>query len=739
MDAVQGESDTTNNCSAAVEVEVAEPTAPDLEVGTPTVDDASPEPGGSFTLSATVTNAGDGSASATTLRYHRSADATITTTDAQVGTDAVDALAASGTSAESVRLTAPSNAGTYYYGACVDAVEGESDMTDNCSSPVGLDVVEPAAADPAPDLEVGTPTVDDASPKTGGSFTLSATVTNAGDGSASATTLRYYRSADATITTTDAEEGADAVDELAASGSSAESIALTAPTTSGTYYYGACVDAVEGESDTTDNCSSTVRVDAGEPTAPDLEVVGRPTMDDRRPEPGGSFTLSATVRNAGDGAASATTLRYYRSTNSTIATTDAEEGTDAVDELDASGSSAESIALTAPTTAGIYYYGACVDAVEGESDTTDNCSLPVRADVEVPTAPDLEVRRTTVDDSRPKTGGSFTLSATVRNAGDGAASATTLRYYRSADWRITTSDAQEGTDAVDELAASRSSAESIALTAPTTSGRYYYGACVDPVEGESDTTDNCSSAVRVDVTAPDLKVGTPTVDDASPPMGVSFTLSATVTNTGDIAASATTLRYYRSADATITTSDAEEGTDAVDELAASGSSAESITLTAPSMVGRYYYGACVDPVPNESNTENNCSAATQLTISEPRGYDLAVDSVVVNTASPTKGEPITFTVTVRNRGDVTSTGRSLESWFWHGWGNLCGSASNPTAADKVGEDRIDALSAGAEREYTVTATSTWAGLRTLSADLHFDRYDLLHRNDKECVTVEISE
>ena len=147
--------------------------------------------------------------------------------------------------------------GTYYYGACVDAVEGESDATDNCSSPVRVEVAEPTS----PDLEVGTPAVDDANPVTGGSFTLSATVTNAGDGAAPATTLRYHRSADAAITTSDAEVGADAVDELAASGSSAESIALTAPSTWGTYYYGACADAVEGESDATNNCSSAARVD----------------------------------------------------------------------------------------------------------------------------------------------------------------------------------------------------------------------------------------------------------------------------------------------------------------------------------------------------------------------------------------------------------------------------------------------------------------------------------------------
>ena len=467
------------------------------------MDDASLEPGESFTLSATVTNAGDGAAAATTLRYHRSSDATITTTDAQVGTDAVEALAASGSSAESIALTAPSTAGTYYYGACADAVEGESDTTDNCSSPVGLDVAESTAPDPAPDLEVGTPTVDDASPEPGESFTLSATVTNAGDGAAAATTLRYHRSSDATITTTDAQVGTDAVEALAASGSSAESIALTAPSTAGTYYYGACADAVEGESDTTDNCSSPVGLDVAESTAPDpapdLEV-GTPTVDDASPETGGSFTLTATVTNAGDGSASATTLRYHRSADATITTTDAQVGTDAVEALAASGSSAESIALTAPSTSGTYYYGACADAVEGESDTTDNCSSPVGLDVAESTAPDpaadLEVGTPTVDDASPETGGSFTLTATVTNAGDGSASATTLRYHRSADATITTTDAQVGTDAVDALAASGTSAESIALTAPSTSGTYYYGACVDAVQGESDTTNNCSAAVE---------------------------------------------------------------------------------------------------------------------------------------------------------------------------------------------------------------------------------------------------
>ena len=353
--------------------------APDLVVESPSVSDGSPDVGASFTLSATVRNRGDASSAATTLRYYRSTDATISGTDTEVGTDAVGSLAASGTSDESIGLTAPASVGTYYYGACVDAVTGESDTSNNCSSSVQVDVTEPPPS--TPDLVVGSPSVDDDSPETGGSFTLSATVSNDGDGGSAATTLRYYRSADATISGTDTQVGTDAVGALAASATSAESIDLTASSSPGTYYYGACVDAVTGESDTSDNCSSavTVTVTIVGP-APDL-VVGSPSVSDSNPDAGASFTLSATVRNSGDGGSVATTLRYYRSTNSTISTVDTEVGTDAVGALSASGTSDESISLTAPVSAGTYYYGACVDDVTGESDSNNNCSSAVTVTV----------------------------------------------------------------------------------------------------------------------------------------------------------------------------------------------------------------------------------------------------------------------------------------------------------------------------------------------------------------------
>ena len=112
-------------------------------------------------------------------------------------------------------------------------------------------------------------------------------------------------------------------------------------------------------------------------------------------------------------------LRFYQSTDSTITTGDTELGTDPVGGLDPSESGGGSIILTAPDTAGTYYYGACVEeAVTTESDTTNNCSLAIIVTVGAAPAPDLVMDSPTVDISAPAAGASFTLSAKVRNQGN---------------------------------------------------------------------------------------------------------------------------------------------------------------------------------------------------------------------------------------------------------------------------------------------------------------------------------
>ena len=254
-------------------------------------------------------------------------------------------------------------------------------------------------------------------------------------------------------------------------------------------------------------------------------VVETPTVDASAPAAGARFTLNATVRNQGSGRSASTTLRYYRSTDSTITTGDTAVGTDSVSGLNPSGNSAETISLTAPSTPGAYYYGACVDTVSDESDTTNNCSTAVTVTVGAAPAPDLVVDTPTVSESRPTAGASFTLNATVRNQGSGRSASTTLRYYRSTDSTITTGDTAVGTDSVNGLNPSGNSAETISLTAPSTPGAYYYGACVDTVSDESETTNNCSPAATVTVQGTNQPPRlTGEVDDKVVELGESFTV-----------------------------------------------------------------------------------------------------------------------------------------------------------------------------------------------------------------------
>ena len=113
---------------------------PDLVVESPSASPTTPSAGQLVLLSATVRNQGGAQAPATRLRFYRSSDATITRTDSALQTASVRALPPSDTVNSSISVNASSAAGTYYYGACVDSVQRESDTANNCSGAVGVTV-----------------------------------------------------------------------------------------------------------------------------------------------------------------------------------------------------------------------------------------------------------------------------------------------------------------------------------------------------------------------------------------------------------------------------------------------------------------------------------------------------------------------------------------------------------------------------------------------------------------------
>ena len=99
-------------------------------------------------------------------------------------------------------------------------------------------------------------------------------------------------------------------------------------------------------------------------------------------------------------------------------------------------------------------------------------------------------------------GAADTVTFTILNGGDGAADSTTATIHASGDSTITTDDGLIGdTLAVPGLAASDSTAVTIALNAgaSASAGTVYVGMCVEPVSGETDTGNNCSSAIKVTI------------------------------------------------------------------------------------------------------------------------------------------------------------------------------------------------------------------------------------------------
>ena len=327
---------------------------PDLIVESPSVSDSTLTPGQSFTLSATVRNRGTGSSAATTLRYYRSSNSTISTSDTQVGTDSVSGLSASGTSAESISLNAPSSAGTYYYGACVNSVTGESDTGNNCSDAVTVTVSSSSGSGGGGGGSSNTYSVGESLPNFPSGFFVPAQVSGGSFQFSQGRAVLGFRNGgliklqDGTTYTCIASGGCDVEGGRVTKGT----IRVTTGSSGG----------------------------GGNSGSPDL-IVESPSVSDSTLTTGQSFTLSATVRNQGTGSSAATTLRYYRSSNSTISTSDTQVGTDSVNGLSASGTSAESISLNAPSSAGTYYYGACVNSVTGESDTGNNCSDAVTVTV----------------------------------------------------------------------------------------------------------------------------------------------------------------------------------------------------------------------------------------------------------------------------------------------------------------------------------------------------------------------
>ena len=366
------------------------------------------------------------------------------------------------------------------------------------------------------------------------------------------------------------------------------------------------------------------------PRPPDLEIRNFDVSDDDV-KPGEEFRLEAEIRNNGPGKSEPTEIYFYYQASDEEDVRVAGKGKVEVPSLRKDERREVFLTVTAPMTPHTDYdYGAILPPDIPETydaelvDPTRQIRLNNIAEVvrvEVRSDPDLIVESISVRDGEVTLtpGEAFTLEASVRNQGIGEPERNaTLHYYRSSDASISTRDTEVGTDTVSSgnLGTNETEDEFIRLTAPTEPGIYYYGACVD-LRYESDTDNNCSGSVAITVRETrrsDLVVSLLPLSDNTLAPGASFTLKATVRNRGIGTARPTTLRSYRSANASISPNDTEVGSVNVSSLSADETEIQAFTLNAPLAASTYYYGASIESVSNESNTANNYSTGVALRV-----------------------------------------------------------------------------------------------------------------------------
>lgn len=166
------------------------------------------------------------------------------------------------------------------------------------------------------------------------------------------------------------------------------------------------------------------------------------------------------------------------------------------------------------------------------------------------------------------------------------------------------------------------------IPSDTPTGGYYLGLIMSRLSGGLSASGQDAFPIHV-TGAPNLAVPTISVSDDNPTQGEVFELNATVLNDGNGDSAPTTLRYYRSIDATISESDIQVETDPIPGLPPGGTSPEEVSIIA-SPFGTYWFGGCVDAVPDEMHTWDNCSNGIEVTIDCSAADDLWLSDLTVD-------------------------------------------------------------------------------------------------------------
>jgi subtilase family serine protease len=358
------ETSETNNTRVSAAIKIG----PDLTVSSVSV----PGSGGAgvaITVTDTTADPGGGAAPASKTGYYLSTNTALDSGDVLLGFRSVAAIPAGGTNSGSASVVIPAGttAGVYYVIAVADYDNSVSETNETNNTAVssliriGPDLVETSAS-VSPTGGAGLP------------VTVTDTVKNQGLGDAPASTTGFYLSNSVVFTTAVQLIGTRPVPALPTGTSNTASTTLTLPSNlaTGTYFIFVAADYNNQVAETFESNNNSfgqiVRV------GPDLTVTTFTAPASIAS--GATAQVNSVVANQGGGAASASTLRVYLSTNQTLDSADVAVGSRTVAVLNPGQSDSGAVTITIPTgtAAGSYFLIAVADDgnVVPETNETNN-------------------------------------------------------------------------------------------------------------------------------------------------------------------------------------------------------------------------------------------------------------------------------------------------------------------------------------------------------------------------------
>ena len=484
-------------------------------------------------------------------------------------------------------------------------------------------------AQASPDLFIQDITWTPENPSIGDIVTFSTTIANQGNVSSIGGYTHFYLDGSTSPLTYKSFTAIEA-------GSTA-SVSFTWNAQAGTHTFKGIVDVANkiSEVDETNN-EKTITYSS---TALSDLIVQDITWSPENPSIGETVTFTATIKNQGSGSSVANRVYFYLDGSTSQLTYKNFGGL-------SSGATTDVI-FTWNALANDHTFRAVVDRDNSipESDETNNEQTITFSATELP---DLKVQDITWSPENPSIGDTITFTATIKNQGNGSSVGNRAYFYLdgSASQLIYKNFGGLSSGATTD----------VIFTWNALASDHTFRAVVDRDNSipESDETNNEQTITFSATELPDLKVQDITWSPENPSIGDTITFTATIKNQGNGSSVGNRAYFYLDGSASQLIYKNFGGL-------SSGATTD-VIFTWNAIAGDHTFRAVVDKtntIPESDETNNEKT----ITFSSTALSDLVVENIKWTPESSSIGDSITFTTTIKNQGNGSSSNGNVHFYF----------------------------------------------------------------------------